>query len=142
MNNKNKILYSLSIAAIIGGLGIIVYIFYLLLWPVKVLEIRGDVKILNPNVKVGEEVVYEVDFCKYKDIPGVLSRQLVDTAVVSMPDMGITLRKGCGKIQASLPTPKFLTTGTYNINFVARYKINAIRTITVTYKSEDFKMYK
>lgn len=137
-----KLTYHFSIGTILATLVTMFYFAYLLFWPIKVLEVRGDVKILNPNIKIGEEVLYEVDLCKYRDVPGTLSRQLVDTAVVLMPDTGITLGKGCRKVQASLPTPKFLTTNTYHINFVAKYKINALRTVTVTYRSEDFKMYK
>ena len=74
-NSKPRTLNSVSLITIASGIVGLVYFFYLLLWPVKVLEIKGNVKILTPEVKVGGDLIYEIDMCKYTDLNATISRQ-------------------------------------------------------------------
>lgn len=81
-NFKDKMIYyfMVSITAIIFVIIISSLVVYL--YPYKILTFDNDLYTVNtPIVKAGEQVEFTVELTKHTDIPGEISRQLINTYI-------------------------------------------------------------
>jgi hypothetical protein len=114
---------------------------YWLVYPYRVLEIKGSVfPILNENktIKRGHVLYFESDNCKFMNITATTSRTFVDTLNYYIPMTITNVRKGCGKVTISVPVSELLPPGKYYLHNIFQYKVNPLRTITVEHDTEYF----
>ena len=139
----------LIFTTITAALFVVLYIAYLLLYPVRYFETEQPYKILNPNhqVKIGENLIYEAKYCKYVEyIPQRVQRSLVDGYVYDLPiSTSGNFKKGCHTVVVTVPmvVPESLPTDhVYHLQIAIEYKLNQFRTENRTFVTEEFTIVK
>lgn len=131
------------IGIILAGLMMLILIYWML-YPYDVTEQNLDpLTISNPNktITAGNPVLYNVDFCKFRDVSGVAQIQLIDTVVLNYPPITYAGETGCFKrTVGSVVIPESTIDGSYYLQFNVVYQVNPIRTITERYNTERFKV--
>lgn len=121
---------------------ILLFGFYILLVPVKVVDVHGLDAIANPNktMVAGSVVAYQVDYCKYKDAQATIVRNLIGELTYTLPPNTNNIPVGCHKIvNRSSIVPLGVEPGVYHIELVATYHLFwGLRPITVRSETEDF----
>lgn len=137
-----KIFNSISYLVIIIALLFSVVVFYWLLFPYRVIEFNVLPHVIeNKQVKSGEYLIYEVDYCKFTKIVPIISKYFVDGLLYSTPETLATVKGvGCGKNRVQVYVPKALPLGKYRMETIYRYKVNPLRTIDVKTTTEDFEV--
>jgi len=119
------------------------YITFCLFWPYNPMTIHS-IKIVNSGnvVYAGDNLIYEISYTKAKEYQVLLlSRQLIDGYVVTLaPVMGTSLPIGSHKKRIVVDIPKSSATGTYYMHLATTYRINPLRTITVSADSDRFSI--
>jgi hypothetical protein len=112
-------------------------------YPYKIMEIKNPQSLVVDKeiYQAGDRIAYVLDYCKYKRIQGTVSRSLVDGILVNYSPLISDLETGCFKLKRNdLVIPEFTPTGIYHISSSVEYKINPLRTITITYRTVDFQV--
>lgn len=127
-----------ALALILSGVAIFT-LFYILFWPVQVIKPNTiPYKVLTPIVKVGGDLVYQVDACKFIDSKATVYRSFVDgqryPALISFNN----IRKGCGITNVKIPVPNFVIPGKYHLELDIEYRINALKSVTYHFRTEEF----
>lgn len=112
------------------------------LWPYKVAEVTHT-EVLTPYVKAGEEIIYQVSFCKYLDTQGkierILRRKDGAIAITLQPLSAVT--PGCYEnFKVKVPVPENSLPGIYTIQTTTVYKVNLIKEITVQFETPAFEI--
>ena len=141
----NKILNIISFSTLILTAVFIFYIFFNFLYPFKVIDFKNSQSLpINKSiVRVGEAISYTYDYCKYMDIQSVVMKELVGTETIillSTSSGTIRIPKGCGKLNIANIIPVDTPAGIYTIYINIDYKINPLRTISYTLKTQNFKV--
>jgi hypothetical protein len=133
--------YKFSLGIIITAAVLIIAWVLIQLWPVTVLKPNTQpYKILTPKVKVGDQVIYLVDVCKYKNVQGTIERTFVDDVrYPSITSIG-NIKPGCTKTKVSVQVPNFVVPGIYHLELNASYKINPFRTDFYQLSTETFEV--
>jgi len=129
-------------AIIIGGFLTFAYWIY---WPNKVIEIHNAqaIQVDKKEYRIGDRISYTIDYCKYTEIQGIVSRSLVDGFKYNYSDYKSNVSIGCKTVIVSdMVIPDYLTPGIYHIETLAEYKINPLRNVEIRWKSVDFKVVK
>lgn len=139
---KYWILYSLAAIAI--GYLLVGWVAYMLFWPVKTLEVKNydpahpipvDAEVYYP----GENLSYQLDYCKYFDGRATVHRTLVDGQIVQLQDTMGGLPLGCRVITVKTAIiPETITPGRYYLDVVVEYELNPLRTERVHYQTDYF----
>jgi hypothetical protein len=118
-----------------------VTVCYWLLWPYNIIDVHS-IKIMNPNktVKQGGTLIYEIDYTKYKDIVGIVSRQLVNTYTITYSDAVGMAPVGSRKTQTHLPVPLYASPGKYHLLWTVRHPINPMRSVAESAWSDEFQV--
>ena len=140
----NKFLYYFSWSVIILLIGLVLLCGYWLLFPYNPLEInypenRNVLLVENREVKGGEHLTIHLDFCKNTNIVPIISAWFVDGLLYQSADVPAFPKKtGCQKVNLQIYVPKGLPEGEFAIQRTYSYKMNPLRTIHVTFKTETF----
>lgn len=143
MDHVKKIGPINTFSYIVVGMGFIfmLHIWFMLLYPYKTVEITAPAVVLNEGkvVKRGEPVLYQVQYCKYTDNSAMVYRSLVDSIVINFPTFSSNLPRGCSTYTGETPNVPLTTqVGKYHLNIRLEYKMNALRTISHEFNTEDF----
>ena len=139
MSYKSRLLHSLANSTIILAFVLLLLGFSWLYWPYKVADVKSPAKVLTKTVYAGEAMKYEIDFCSYSNTPATLSRRLVNGVIFTLPTITTFPDKGCRKdVVATTVIPETLPQGMYYLEVTAIHKVNPLRTITVTWRTEEF----
>ena len=129
--------------------GLIFYIGYLMFAPIKYFESPQPYKVLNENkiVKIGDDLIYEAEYCKYRDyIPTRVNRSLVDGFTYDLPvSTSNNFTKGCHTVAVTVPMivpASFPVNHKYRLHIAIDYKLNPFRTESRTFDTEDFILIK
>jgi hypothetical protein len=117
---------------------------YWLLYPYNPITVQSPIEIINPGrqVKVGDFVVYKIKYNKYMDVHGTLSRKLVNSYKIDLADSFVTAPVGKDCDQVKIKIPNYADPGVYYLWWSVSYKVNPLRTITVSAESEKFEVVK
>lgn len=126
----------------------LVYVMYLLLWPVKTIVIKNfsytqPIHIETPVVHPGDIVKYDFDYCKFINVIPRSKSQLIDGQIIPLtPVMANSsgLPMGCHDTFGSVVIPSTINPGRYYLNKELDYQVNSLRTITVNYYTEYFQV--
>ena len=133
---------SLTISFIIVGVAM-----YWLFYPYKLFVYNtSPMKVINTTVKIGEDLRYIADYCKYTSkIPTSVKRQLVGGYAYDLPvSTSSNFPQGCGKIEVAIPMylPISMRTGKYRIKVTGEYQANPLRTWGYEVYTEEFNLIK
>ena len=100
-------------------------------------------EVLTPVVKAGEFVEYRIELIKYKEIPGTVSRMLVNSYIYTLTPTDGNLPIGPNNQILRIPIPNFVEPGLYYINTVYKYPTNfGFRTEVYSHNTETFEIIK
>lgn len=135
----NKKLHIMIWMVLILAFGLLAQIAWWLFYPYNVAEIKS---IEIEPVIYGTVLQYKVDYCKYLNIPAVVTRQLIDNAIIFLPSVETNNPVGCHKSDRFIELPNYIRSDTFILRISSTYKINPIREITITNDSNEFKLIK
>jgi len=134
-----KIIYRISYSVIILAILLIAWGVYSCCYPHKVMTINS-VEIITPEVARGEGVRYKLDYCKYKNIESTIKKYLADGIIVPYAITKSRASVGCREVIITEKIPKFVNPGEYTIQAFISYDINPLKTITIEYETNKFKI--
>ena len=121
----------------------IIYVMYLMYYPVNVLEFNTPIyEILTPIVRKGGIVKFRVDLVKHNALPATHTRQLIDGYTYIMTTAIANAPKGKVDFIASQKLPDYIETGKYYIKSTYTYEINKLRTVTYSHRTGFFEVIK
>jgi len=138
-SKKNKIINCISFFTIFAAFGLLVTFFYWLLFPYKPLVVNKNPSVYPSEVRAGDILFLELDYCKNMDLPVTIRRRFIDGLVYSLPEITTAENKtGCRVQKILLDAPEKLPEGEYRLDTDFVYKVNPIREVTVHAESEKF----
>lgn len=142
MNTKPvKVLYMISVLTLTLSAVLVLYVGYLLLWPVEVMWQQEPITVLNKQVKAGDFVTLEFNYCKYREAVGDVSIYLIDNTIFSLRTVQSNNPVGCrSDLKYPVQIPVTTVPGVYHIREVLDFHINPFRQVHYTYDSENFEV--
>ena len=137
----NKFFYYISYITILSALFLIGLVLFWMVYPYRILEFQ-DAKfpVLSKKVVQGGSLNYYAAYCKYANIPSLLTRSFTNGILYTMPSMTTNNPTGCHKVMAIVAIPKELPVGTYQMKLLYEYDPNPIRHITIEMYTEKFEV--
>lgn len=140
---KEKIMYK-SVLGIILFMGVVMaYNTYLRFYPFKTIVV-SKVRVLTSEIKQGEEVKYEVDYCRFTDAPATVYRTVQSTRNpddrYSLPITNSISVPGCHTLQRSIPIDPSIPPGEYYIKVVSIYEVNEYQKSKYEFTIGNFKI--
>ena len=117
----------------------IIGIILMMTIPCKVLTFEDDkLPITNHTVKAGDIVEYQVKCTKYRNLPAVVNRQLMNSYIYNYtPTVGnISVGYSDRKIQINIPD--YAEAGIYFVRITYEYQVNPLRKEKITKDTETF----
>jgi hypothetical protein len=136
----NKTLGIIAAVTILLAFSLIFTIGWWLFYPYRIITFEGNPKIINPVVKAGTIVKYNISYCKYMNLGATVTTAFVNDLIYTIPPTETNNLIGCHTKTFSTLIPKELPEGTYFIQKLYRYKINPIRDIDIKTKTETFQV--
>lgn len=141
-----RIINIVAFSTITITLALNLYLVYLMLIPVNIIEIEQPMNIVNENniVNPGEIVKYEVNYCKFIDVNAQVSRTVVSADTINNPPVGyptnlFSAPTGCDSFTStSVTLPDDIPPGNYIVSTNIEYRPNPLRTETYNAVSEVF----
>jgi hypothetical protein len=128
------------------NLGIAIFLFYLLAFPVRLDIVYNEPFPVYPDVvKKGEELTWVVEFSKSNNYPAILNRNILcaDGNLVTLAPLETNVPPTeRNKAIFSINIPEKSSLGECYLSVTATYHINPIRTIQRTYVTEVFTVIK
>lgn len=139
--NTRKILFFFSMATLISAMLMIGYVVFYLVYPFKGLVVnKKPALVITKEVVAGEEMVYELDYCRYSDKHAEVTRQFIDGVIYTMPAIQAIAREGCHVQNYAVLVPSTLNSGTYKLRVLVVVHINKIREVETVIETEQFKI--
>lgn len=133
--------YILSMIVLSITMVFLLTIIYWQLYPYKTIEFKHELApVEQKEVERGDYLVYILDYCKYTDKEAEIARSFVDGLIYLTPDGIADQLEGCGVARVQIYIPRSMPVGEYQIKQVRHYQLNPIRTESVIYYSERFKV--
>lgn len=120
------------------------YNAYQAFYPFKTVNIENPshLTVLTPRVKVGEDLVYVIKYCRYFSGVAKVYRNLIGPDRIPTAITESATQPGCRQANSHINVPLSTTPGTYQMQARAEFQINPQRVISVNYQTENFEVYK
>jgi len=92
------------------------------------------------KVEQGGTLVYGLDYTKHLNLPGTVSRQLVNSFTITYSDISGISPVGSRVSHTFLPIPEYASPGKYRLRWTVRYQVNLMRFIYETAWSDEFEV--
>jgi hypothetical protein len=105
------------------------------------ITILSDIPIRPSVLKPGGIVFMRLDYCKHKNVNGVVTAKLIGekfTALLTWPND--ETRAGCVNLDLPIPIPDDFNDDTYYVEFETLYHVNPVKDRTVILRSDTFKV--
>jgi len=137
---RDKWFYHISILTIVFTGLFVLYFFYLLIFPLKIMEIKSF-KTKEDSYRRGEAPIFIMDYCKYANISGHVEPELINGIHYILDDFGTSLPVGCKVVDyLGGPIAEEIPPGKYKFKFTLIYKVNVLRTVRYEYLSNQFEI--
>jgi len=103
----------------------------------------ASIRIITPQVKAGDELIYTVRLVKYAISPAIVSRTLMKcdgTKAYSMPHEVGALPVGKYELSVDVPIPKRVDPGMYRMVAIFDYAVNPLQNVIKTYQTPSFEV--
>lgn len=106
------------------------------------LELKNDIFLTTRGeYRRGDMVRATADYCKLRDVNGVVQYQLVDTIIRFYPERPVSASVGCFRREIEIERiPGEVLPGTYHFEGKARYDLNPFSRIIYTFRTNDFNI--
>lgn len=122
----------------ISFVALVTFIFWKT-YPYRPLEINNHpYPVLTKEVKQGDVLIFEMNYCKHTDLKGTISRRFIDGLVYVTTNIDAHNETGCRKQIISEEIPHNLPAGEYVMDFYYTYQMNPVREITVHAHTQKF----
>lgn len=122
----------------------VLWFAYLYFIPVRVIVPNEQpYKVKTKQVRIGEQLVYVVDACKYKDVAATVARAFVEDSRQSIyPAISEVsrLKTGCGKTDVFMTVPPSVLPGKYYLQLDITYQVNFLREENYHFETETFEI--
>lgn len=139
-----RLLNWLALLTLVGWTGFLGQLLWWWYVPVNVVDYYNlPAKVLNPEKKVkrGQYLEFELEFEKFLDIPGKISRSLVNDRVVALTcETGATHCMGRHKTKVRVFIPLNVWPARYYLRTVVTYQVNPLQTAQEGYVTEWFEV--
>jgi hypothetical protein len=136
-----KIINIISYIAILLGILTILTVTYWLTYPYEPLVFQDEkFPVINKIIKRGEMVVYTSNYCKYADLPALVTRTFKNELIFLTPTSITNRPIGCNSITIAVTIPKELPSGIFRLENTYEFQVNPIRKIIVLEDTEDFQV--
>lgn len=128
-----------SLLSIAGTIGFIILSCYWQWYSYHIVDVGVPIKIITLNIKSGDSLRYEVDYCKYMNLSSKVTRTLIgkeENVYLSSGETNAPL--GCSKKERSISIPESVAKGSYLLKICNSYQPNPVRVITYCWESETF----
>jgi len=117
-------------------------IFYWLWWSDQIVTVQAQEIAVNKEVyKPGERIAYTFSYCKTQQIPGTVTRAIVNDIRITYTDIYSDLPIGCHTVTvADLTVPDFLPSGLYHLEVSGEYQVNPLRVDRNSWRTVDFQV--
>ena len=134
-----RLVNCVSFGTILSAFTLVLLFSYWLIYPYKPLEVKEPIEIINHTIQSGDNVLYEIEYCKNMDIPVTIRRRFVDGLVYHIPEFTTQMNDmGCREQIIAIEVPKKLPPGEYKLYTEFVYHVNPIRDVVVKVDSENF----
>ena len=143
MVKNNNIKRKYVISKVFLGLAFLTlgFIFYLMVYPLKPLELFPPFPVKTKTVKRGNNMIYTAIYCRHTELSGRVARTLVNDLVWVLPEVAtVNAPRGCGKVDIALKIPEEISLGKYYMRIKATYVMNAFRTYAVNSYTDSFEV--
>jgi hypothetical protein len=125
------------------AMALILYIGFNLLYPYQTMTVSSPAPVLNKVVHQGEALQVVIDYEKFTDKAGIVTRTFVDSLIYVMPSYQSNYPVG-KKIVTTCSTviPISLPPGEYYIRVVLEYDFPPFRKVTTSFDTEKFTVIK
>jgi hypothetical protein len=140
-----KLLNIISYITLIVAFLMIFVSTYWFVYPYKPVEFKNlPHKVDSKQVKSGEYLTMEIEYCKYSNIVPEISTSFVDGLIYYVPETANpnVIKIGCGINKIFIYIPKSLPPGKYTANRVWKYHVNPLRIMYYYTHSESFEVIK
>lgn len=135
----NKWIYRFSVLVILSAQIAMGVTAFWLLYPYDPISISEPIPIETKEIKKGESVVYEANYCWRGDYPIKIDRRVIGEIEYPFPSVRATSTKGCyNQLLATPAMPQSIPSGEYVLKLTGLYQVNPIREISVELFSEPF----
>lgn len=136
---KHRLMYILGIISLILSSFILLLMFFWSIYPYKPIVINKEpIKVITKEVKKGDILIYELDYCKNNKNKVEISRSFVDGIVFATPTVTTENPLGCTVSNISIQVPETLPNGEYYLKVSYSYQVNPIRKVSVDSTTETF----
>lgn len=112
-------------------------------WPVTVIKPNiQPYKVATKKVKVGGQLVYMVNACKYYATTGIVTRTFADGVRYPALVSSGNVKPGCTNSKVSIIVPNYIVPGIYHLELSVQYQINPFRADTYQFYTENFTVVK
>lgn len=133
-------MYRLIISLLVFANFIVVYVVYLLFYPIKVVELKRF-EVREDMVKRGDTVTVDIEFYKYHPYRGEISWYIRNGLAFELADGGRyrPVGKNVDTIKIRIPDNPALVPGEHTIQVDISYNLlGGLRTINYTWVTEPF----
>lgn len=108
-------------------------------YPYKVLEFKDNkFPVIIKTVEQGRDLQYISRYCKYMDLPATVTGTYANGIIYTVPTVNTNREAGCHSIIVQITIPLELPVGKIHFERVYQFRVNPIRTISITHRTEDF----
>lgn len=122
----------------------IFYIGYLIFWPVRTIEIKDAIMpVITHQVKRGDALVYQFDYCRYNIFGATVYRTLYGTnnnIVYPLALVNTVTLSGCRTADVYLMIPSSLKPGTYYVDILVKVQVNLLKQEAMEAKTQSFQV--
>jgi hypothetical protein len=144
MKKETKILHTFIWLGLTFSFFFLAYIGYLLFYPPEIPRVEQPFKVLNENKEVrrGGFLLYEIIYIKNKPMTAYNNRYIEceDGSVTILASGSTNLPTGERQIIGTIEVPKVAPLEICQFKNTIEYKVNELRTKTVTYETEPFRI--
>lgn len=137
-----RYLHYLAFGTLLLGFLLLAYINISLFWPVSTLTIQDGgqpIPVITKTIYPGQPLQYELDYCKYTDLPATVHRTFIDGQIITLTDTIGQLPTGCHKtLVKTAVVPETINPGRYYLDVKVEYKVNPLRNVFTHYRTEYF----
>lgn len=148
LNHKRKWPKRLAVMVVVVMVLTLLLGYYLLLWPVDVLEVRST-KMLTGDVEPGGVVIYEFCYDKFMDVTATVTKVLTGVGEDGVArNYALPMTAGIfspGEDECvidSTQIPVYVVPGKYRICYRADYYINPVRRHPERFQTDKFRVVK
>lgn len=118
----------------------VVYIAYLAFYPFRSIKVNvNPAKVITKTVQAGAPLIYELDYCRYTDVPAQFVRTLRGPTLITL-NVGFGQgAMGCQTIRVNNTViPDYALPGKYHLEVTSCYKVSPLQNRCINFRTEDF----